>query len=98
MLAPLSMARARPAEKDEAAPSIGNLFAPIGDYARSHTPELPFLNTKFHRVEQRKRSARAAYTSRLAYSPPIVPFDARINATVEKDGYTQESLVFRTSS
>lgn len=81
----------------ESAASLGNLFVPIGEYARTRTQAHSFLNPKFSSLEQWKRAARAVYASRLDYSPPAVPFDGRVTGAIERDGYTEESLVFRTS-
>jgi dienelactone hydrolase len=81
----------------EPPPSLGNLFAPIGDYACRFKPQLSFLNDRFQRLDDWKRLARQAYAARLAYAPPTVPFGARVLSTAQKNGYSQDELVFRTS-
>ncbi len=82
---------------DEPAPSLGNLFTPILGYASAHKPAYSFLDAKFRDVDEWKRAARATYRAHLAYAPPTVPFDARVMSTDARDGYVQESLLFRTS-
>ena len=80
-----------------APPSLGNLFGPVGDYARPYTPRLSFLNPRFRRLNEWKVLARKIYANRLAYAPPQAPLDARTISLTPKNGYVEEELTFRTS-
>jgi dienelactone hydrolase len=76
---------------------LGSLLPVIAGLARTRDFPLSFLNPLFHDVEAWKRQARALIAGLLHYHPPRCDLAAETVERVACDGYTRETVSFRTT-
>jgi dienelactone hydrolase len=91
------VAQARgPAQAPEES-QLGTLYPPIQAIADSSPLDLSFLRPEFRDLNAWQKTARDQVFALLQYAPPHVAADVQVIAKVQRDGYTEERLTFKTT-
>lgn len=81
----------------ETGSDVGSLFPFIASQAVKGEVGLSYLRDEFHDVSAWKRKARGKLLDLLHYAPPKCDPSPKVVEKVEKDGYTQEKIIFHTT-
>jgi dienelactone hydrolase len=79
-------------------PHLGTLHPEIQSLADSSPLELSFLRPEFRRLQDWQRTSRARLFDLLLYRPAPVQAEPHMIARVERDGFVEEQLTFRTTA
>ena len=85
------------AQVQTAGPHFGSLDPQIEALADSSKLELSFLRTEFHNLNAWQRTARARLFELLLYAPAPVQPEPQVISRVQRDGFVEERLTFRTT-
>jgi dienelactone hydrolase len=76
---------------------LGKLVEPIQAIADSSPLDLSFQRPEFKDLNAWQKIARQQVFALLQYAPPPVAPDAHVIEKVQRDGYTEERLTFKTT-
>jgi dienelactone hydrolase len=91
------VARAHASSQTPEESQIGTLYGPIQAIADSSPLDLSFLRLEFRDLNAWQKTARAQVFALLQYAPAPVAADVRVIEKVQRDGYTEERLTFKTT-
>jgi dienelactone hydrolase len=78
-------------------PHFGSLHSQIQSLADASPIELSYLRPEFRDLGAWQRPARAKLFDLLQYVPKQVAAEAQVHSRVQRDGFTEERLTFRTT-
>jgi len=96
-LAGLAAAQPRASAQSPEESQLGTLYGPIQAVADSAPLELSFLRPEFRDLNAWQKIAREQVLTLLQYAPAPVAPDVRVIEKVQRDGYTEERLTFKTT-
>jgi dienelactone hydrolase len=80
-----------------AGPHLGSLYPPVQAIADKSPLSLSWMRPEFRDLRAWQRTARARLLDLLLYRPDAVAPEPQVLSRRERQGYTEESLTFRTT-